>query len=306
MFWARKSYTVKHGAGKCGDGLQLAQSTLPCGFLGKFAGDDVYPPIALESNVLLARAVGHGHGGRQRPRGGGPDDGRDFLPRQRRIDCSGVAGQSIANPDARADVVGVFDFGFGQSGFIVNAPVNRLQTFVDHVVFKEGVEVLDRPRLVLRVHGHVRFFEAAEDTDALELFALQVEVFLGIFPARLADLQRVHLQLLASERFVDFNFDRQAVTVPSGHIRSVKTRHIVRFDDEILQALVERVAQMDGSVGVRRAVVQDVNGRAMPCLANFFIDMDLLPMGEHFRLVLRQVGLHRELGFWQVKCRFEI
>ena len=123
-------------------------------------------------------------------------------------------------------MVGIFDFSFGQSGFIVNAPVDGLQALVDHALLKEGVEVLDHPRFELRGHSRVGLFEAAKDADAFELFALQVEVFLGVFPARLAHLQRVHLQLLAPERLVDLNLDGQAVAVPSGHIRCVKTRHV--------------------------------------------------------------------------------
>ena len=163
--------------------------------------------------------IGDGHGGRQRPGGSGPDNGRDLFPGQRRINRGRVAGQRIANPDARAGVVGIFDFSFGQSGFIVNAPVDRLQTLVDHALLEEGVEVLNHPRFKLRSHGRVGLFEAAKDADTFKLLALQIEVFLGVLPARLAHLQRVHLQLLAPERLVDLDLDGQAVAVPSRHIR---------------------------------------------------------------------------------------
>ena len=69
----------------------------------------------------------------------------------------------------------------------------------------------------------------------------------------------VHLQLFAAQSLVDFDFDRQAMAVPSGHVGRVESRHGLGLHDEILQAFIQRVAQVDRPVGVGRAIVQDVN-----------------------------------------------
>ena len=58
---------------------------------------------------------------------------------------------------------------------------------------------------------------------------------------------------------------------------------------------------MDGAVGVRGAVVQDVDGRTLARLADAIVNVHLAPRGEPFGLVLRQVGLHREIGLGQVQ-----
>ena len=65
-------------------------------------------------------------------------------------------------------------------------------------------------------------------------------------------------QLLAAEFLVDLDFDGQAVAVPAGDVGRVEAGHGFGLDDEILEALVHRRAQVDGSAGVGRAVVQDV------------------------------------------------
>ena len=49
-----------------------------------------------------------------------------------------------------------------------------------------------------------------------------------------------------------------------GHVRRVEARHRPRLDDDVLQDLVERVADVDLAVGVGRPVVQDELA-ARPC-----------------------------------------
>ena len=77
----------------------------------------------------------------------------------------------------------VFDFGFGEGGLIVDAPVDRLEALVDETLFEELEKVVGDARLVLRRHGEIGFVPAAEDAHALELLALQVDIFLGVLAA---------------------------------------------------------------------------------------------------------------------------
>src|SRR6185437_587797 len=98
--------------------------------------------------------------------------------------------------------------------------------------------------------GEVGCCPATEDADALELAALKVYIFLRVVAAGLADGDGVHLQLFAAELLVYFNFDGEAVAVPSGDVGGIEAGHGLGFDDEVLDALVEGVAEVDGSVGV--------------------------------------------------------
>ena len=51
--------------------------------------------------------------------------------------------------------------------------------------------------------------------------------------------------------------DRLAVAVPTRHIRGEVPALGMAFVHEVLQHLVEGVADVDGAVGIRRAIVQD-------------------------------------------------
>ena len=92
--------------------------------------------------------------------------------------------------------------------------------------------------------------------------ALQVDVLFGVLAAGAADFDGGHLRLFGAQVVIDLDLDGQAVAVPAGHVGRVEARHGLRFDDEVLEDLVEGGAQVDAAVGVGRAVVQDVGGAA--------------------------------------------
>ena len=52
-------------------------------------------------------------------------------------------------------------------------------------------------------------------------------------------------------------FDRQAMAVPPGDVLRVKTGELAALDDHVLEHLVQRVADVQFAVGVRRAIVQN-------------------------------------------------
>ena len=205
-------------------------------------------------------------------------------------------------------MVFVFDFGLGERSLVMHAPVNGAQAFVDEAVFVKRKKCRQDHRLVLRVHGGVGPVPAAEDADALELLALQVEKLLGVLAACRAHIDGAHLQLLAAQFLVDLDLDGQAVAIPTGHVGRVESGHGLRLDDEIFQALVQRRPQVDRSAGIGRAVVQNVGAFSRPFagLADAVVDSHLLPAGEHFGLVLGQVGLHWEGGFRQIDGSFQV
>ena len=87
------------------------------------------------------------------------------------------------------------------------------------------------------------------------------------------------------------------MAIPARHVGRIESRHGLRLDDEILQALVQGGAHVDGAAGVRRAIVQNVLRCAFAGLANALVDSHLLPAFEHFGLVLGQVSLHGEGSF---------
>jgi hypothetical protein len=84
------------------------------------------------------------------------------------------------------------------------------------------------------------------------------------------------------------------VAIPSRHIVGIKARHLARTGDDVLQDLVQRVADVEIAIGVRRAVMENVFGLSPALFAQ-------LPVEPHVFPALQKDGfaLGRPLS-WQV------
>ena len=212
------------------------------------------------------------------------------------MDRRRVAGEVVANIDAGAGVLLVFDFCVGERGAVVDAPVHRPETAIDEAGLEKPVKSLQSARFIGAGHGAVGSIPAAKNAEPDELGGLEIDVRLRVLPAMAEELRRRHLQFLATELLVDLDLNGKAVAVEARDIRGIEASHGFTLDDEILEALIQGMAQMERSVGVRRAVVQDPSRSAAAGLTDLLIEAGFLPTLQARWLVLRQVGLHRESG----------
>ena len=247
---------------------------------------------------------------RNRPRRRRPDEHGDVASCERRDPRRELARafgcERELHVDRRRGVVLVLDLGLGERRAAVDAPVDRLLAFVDQALLDEPAERARDRRLILEVHRQVRIVPRAEDAEALELLAHRADEALGVRAARAAEVGDRHLALLRAELAIDLQLDRQPVTVVADDVRRVEPGHRPRFDDELLEDLVERRAHVDVAVGVRRAVVQHELRRAGPARANLPVEVHRGPPGERLGLARRQVRLHREVGARQVDGVFPL
>ena len=142
----------------------------------------------------------------------------------------------------------------------------------------------------------------AQDAEPLKLLTLNRVKLLRILPAEFADGRSIERLFLVAEFFEDLMFDRKAMAVPPWHIGHLVARHRLRFDDDVFENLVQRVTDMNAAIGIGRPIVQDIQWPAFPRLLNLFVQPFLLPRGKEFRLPLRQVRLHGEIGFGEIEC----
>src|SRR5438270_7111492 len=206
----------QRAAGKAGDDRRLLEPrVLPSGF-EQSLGDDInlFTVCLFYRHVFVARMEGDRHRSWKRPRRGRPDDGVDLFSGERRVNFFGRTGKRVLDPDARAGVLFVLDLGFGERGAIEDAPVDGTKAFVDESVLPEVEEDAGDYGLVFRRHRRVRVFEIAEDADAPKLLTLQVEIFLRVLATYAANFGCSHLEFLATQPFVDFDFVGKAVAGP--------------------------------------------------------------------------------------------
>ena len=173
-------------------------------------------------------------------------------------------------------------------------------------MFKETVKSCEHYRLVLGRHRGIRAVKAPNDANSLELLALQIEVFLRIPAALEAHIDGLHLQFFAAQFLINLDLDRKPVAVPTRDVGGIEPGHILGLDDEVFQALIQRMPQVDRPVCIGQAVVQNILRNTLSGLPDAVIEPHLLPAGERFRLVLGKVGLHGKAGFGQVERRFQV
>ena len=89
------------------------------------------------------------------------------------------------------------------------------------------------------------------------------------------------------------------MTIPARHVVGIEAEHLLALGHNVLEDLVQRVPDMDVTVGVGRAVMQHELRPAGGCLAQLAVEADLVPALEDFRLALRQARAHREFRLRQ-------
>src|SRR3989441_673725 len=107
--------------------------------------------------------------------------------------------------------------------------------------------------------------------------------------------------LLGAQLLQDLMLDRQPVAVPAGDERHLVVLHRLGLDDDVLEDLVQRVANVDTAVGIRRTIVQHVEGPAAPGLLDALIEVLALPASQDLRLALREIGLHGKVSLGEIQ-----
>ena len=208
-----------------------------------------------------------------------------------------------------ADMVFVFDLSLRERRLLGDAPHDRLRAAIQQSARDEFEDFPRDLRFGRIAHRRVGMIPIADDAEPLEFLPLHAEPMFGIGAAFLAEgddglrIREVglHLALGSVEFFLDLPFDRQPVAVPAGHIVGFAAGHLVRPDDDVLQRLVERGADVDIAVGVRRPVVEHEFWAALAALAQLCVQVLARPTRQNFRLLLRQARAHGKVGLWQIE-----
>ena len=235
-------------------------------------------------------AIGDGAVARHGPGRGGPDHDADTFEVRRGGGCDGKADE-----DRRAGVVVIFDLGLGKGGFFDRRPHDGAQAAEERAVEQELADFAGDGGLGGEVHRGVARVPIPEHAEALELAGLDGQPMRGIGAAFGAELQDRHGVLVAAGLAVfllDLPLDGQAVTVPPRDVEPVEAGHLAAAVDDVLQDLVERMADMEVAVGVGRAVMEDEFFPPPGGFADALPDPHAGPAGEDGRLLFRQVPAH--------------
>ncbi len=94
------------------------------------------------------------------------------------------------------------------------------------------------------------------------------------------------------------------MAIPAGNIRRAFAAQGLILDDDVLENLVQRRADVDVAIGERRAVVQDEFSGIRPGGLNLAVEIRSFPLYEAFWLAHDEIGPHREIGAREIECIF--
>jgi len=188
--------------------------------------------------------------------------------------------------------------------------VDRLLTVVDGAGREESTELPDDLRLVRAVDrpvdraaggrvGRILLgvgLAVPQDAEPPELRLLDPDELLRVGAAARADLEGAHPRLRRAELLVHPVLDREAVAIPSRDVRGVEPHHRPGLHDDVLQDLVQALAEMDAVVRVRGPVVEDEPGAPRARAADEAVGVDPVPPIDQGRLPFGEVRLHRKIG----------
>ena len=260
---------------------------------------DLGAAVVLNGDIGGAGLEGNGLIGGDGPRGSRPDDEVDRAVEV--LEAGGLGGHLKANKDGGTRLIGVLDLGLGECGVAMLAPVNRLVSAIDHALIEHGLEDLDVGGIMLVIERQIGVVPVAEHAQATEAGLLQLDVLDSELVAELADLSRGGLvELLGAELLLDLVLDRLAMAVPTGDVGNLIALHHPVAVDHVLGDLIHGVADVDRTVGVRRAVVQHELLVTLVLLQNLLVDLVVLPVLESLGLGLGKTGTHGKSGFRQI------
>ena len=275
----------------------------------KPARDEEDLPAAFDRGVVVAGMKGDRAVRRQGPWGRGPDDGRHRPVREQGRE-GGASFQGELHEDGAIRPIPVLHLGLGEGRAAREAPVDRQLAVVDPPLGEEPAEDADDLRLVRPVDRPVdglavrlRFgllppvrAEVPEHPEPPELLPLDLDESLGVLPAEAAFLQGRQREPRLAEVLVDAVLDGESVAVPARDVWGVEAHHRAGLHDEVLQDLVQGLAEVDAGVRVGGPVVKDVEGAPPAGFADQPVQLDLIPPIQPRRLAAGQLRFHRKIG----------
>ncbi len=182
--------------------------------------------------------------------------------------------------------------------------MDRLLALVETAVFGEGRQLAGGDPFIDIVHGEIGVVPFSHDAQAFELLPLHLHEFCRILAAQLAHFGLGDLVLLRTQVLLHLQLDGQPVAVPSRDVGCFEAAHAFAFQDDVLQDLVEGMANVDMAVGIGRTVMEYVFRFIPACVSHFVIESHALPFSQNLHFFLCEIGFHGKAGNRQVQGVF--
>ena len=115
-----------------------------------------------------------------------------------------------------------------------------------------------------------------------------------------------YIATVGHDRSLNLKLHRQAVTIEAWHEGSEVAGQSLVAQQGVLESLVDDVAKVEVTIGVRRSVMQHERRAPFRHLPQAPIDALLLPLLRPLRLAFREIAAHRERRVGQIQRVFVV
>ena len=218
--------------------------------------------------------------------------------------CIETAGTGKLDSYGIRPVGRIFHLCLGQGSDTGGAPVNGLCTLHNVPIQKYPAELPGNGGLIAVIHGEIGIIPVPQDTKAFKFLPLNLYKFFSVFSACLPDGKLAHFLFLFPKLLLHVMLYGKAVTIPPWHKRSIMTGHKPGFYDDVLEYLVNRMSQVQMTIGIRRPIMEDKRWIFRLFFLQVTVKIHLCPALEHLRLALVEIRLHGEFCLGKVQGLF--
>ena len=251
-----------------------SQSCFRRHIIDQLAGHEQHFVTVFHKGILKIRVQRHRHVAGNSPGRGGPDYNINRPAVHAFRSLAIVFGQREFDINGRRLLVCIFNFRFRQCGFAMGAPVNRFQSFINVTLVGHGAKYANLLRFKRMLQGQIGMIPVAQHAQPFEFFPLDIHKLMGVGITFCPQIQRRHAVTVHTHSVETGMFNRHAVRIPAGNIRSIIALGIFIFNDDIFQYFIQRMPHMDMAVGIRRSVMEYPLG--MPFMQFLFLFINLV------------------------------
>jgi len=164
--------------------------------------------------------------GGQGPGGGGPDHNKNLFPFKNRVQCRQIRNHGKFDKNRGGRVLIVFHFGFRKGRLAGGTPIDGFFAPDQAAVQGKLAELPDDGGFVWIIHGEIGSIPFSQNTQALELVALNIDIFFRVPAAVPSHFRLGHLPFSLPQLPIHLMFNGQSVAIPAGNIRNIKTGHL--------------------------------------------------------------------------------
>ena len=209
--------------------------------------------LRVDRNILV---------GRNGPRRGCPDDGKKLgLIYALRSESFDIFRREL-HINRRGLAVLILDFRFRQRRFTVGTPVNGFLSFIDVSFSCHFAKNFYFLGFQMRIKSNVTVIKIADNAHTDKISLLDFNPLFRVFQTFAAQFKNGHIRPILSRIFQYGIFNRKAVGIPARNIICHVPRHVLVADNNILQCLIQSVADVDLAVRIRRSVMEHEAGGA--------------------------------------------